>query len=166
MSDEPSHGFTHLDARGRAKMVDVGEKDQTRRRAVARAILRASDEVAQALVGEGPNPLEKGDAAAVARVAGIAAAKRCHLLIPLCHQINLTSVQVDIEWLDGVGVEVVAIAEAYDRTGVEMEALVAASTAALTLYDMAKSRERGMTIESIELEEKEGGRSGRWTRAE
>lgn len=145
-------------------MVDVGGKDQTRRRAVARAVLRSSDDVAEALVGEGSQPLEKGDAMAVARIAGIAAAKRCHMLIPLAHQVNLTSVTVDIEWHEGVGVEIVAAAEAYDRTGVEMEALVAASTAALTLYDMAKARERGMVIEWLGLEEKEGGKSGRWSR--
>lgn len=145
-------------------MVDVGEKDVTRRRAVARAVLRASDEVASALMGQGPDPLEKGDAQAIARIAGIAAAKRCHLLIPLCHSVSLTSVEIEMELQPGTGIVITATANALDRTGVEMEALTAASVAALTLYDMAKSRERGMTIESVRLEEKEGGRSGHWLR--
>lgn len=157
-------GFTHLDSRGQARMVDVGEKESTRRRAVASAVLRASDEVAQALMGVGPNSLEKGDAQAIARIAGIAAAKRCHLLIPLCHAITLTSVEIDMELLPGTGIKIRATANAKDRTGVEMEAMTAAAVAALTLYDMAKSRERGMFIESVCLEEKEGGRSGHWIR--
>lgn len=147
-------------------MVDVGEKDVTRRRAVATAVLRASDEVSAALMGQGPNPLEKGDAQAIARVAGIAAAKRCHLLIPLCHAVGLTSVEIEIELRAGTGIVITATANALDRTGVEMEALTAASVAALTLYDMAKSRERAMIIESVRLEEKEGGRSGHWLRGD
>lgn len=163
MSD---HGFTHLDPKGQARMVDVAEKDVTRRRAVARAVLRASDEVASALMGQGPDPLEKGDAQAIARVAGIAAAKRCHLLIPLCHAVSLTSVEIEMELQAGMGIVITATANALDRTGVEMEALTAASVAALTLYDMAKSRERAMTIESVRLEEKEGGRSGHWLRGD
>lgn len=145
-------------------MVDVGEKDVTRRRAVARAVLRASDKVAAALMGQGSSPLQKGDAQAIARVAGIAAAKRCHLLVPLCHAVDLTSVEIEMELQAGTGIVITATANALDRTGVEMEALTAASVAALTLYDMAKSRERGMTIESVRLEEKEGGRSGHWVR--
>lgn len=147
-------------------MVDVGEKEVTRRRAVATAVLRASDEVSAALMGTGPEPLEKGDAQAIARVAGIAAAKRCHLMIPLCHSVSLTSVEIEMERQAGRGIVITATANALDRTGVEMEALTAASIAALTLYDMAKSRERGMTIESVRLEEKEGGRSGHWLRGD
>lgn len=162
-ADSDSGELTHLDSRGRARMVDVSSKEATARRAVARAVLSATDATADALAGTGPEPLEKGDALAVARIAGIQAAKRTHELIPLCHPIRLSSVGVEIERVDG-GLEITATAEAVDRTGVEMEAIVAASVAAITLYDMAKSRERGMTIEWVGLLEKEGGRSGRWER--
>ena len=129
MSDE---GFTHLDSEGRARMVDVGAKEVTQRRAVA-------------------------------RVAGIQAAKRTSELIPLCHPLMLSSVQVDLtpgpSWVD-----IEATAETVDRTGVEMEALTACSVAALTVYDMCKARDRAMQVEALGLVEKSGGRSGDWHR--
>ncbi|MDP6868154.1 MAG: cyclic pyranopterin monophosphate synthase MoaC [Acidimicrobiales bacterium] len=155
-----ARGFTHLDEQGRARMVDVGGKDVTRRRAVARARITMQPETAQAL-DEGT--VAKGDVLAVARVAGIQAAKRTSELIPLCHPLILSSVVVDLVVGDSwVGVE--AVTETVDRTGVEMEALVACSVAALTVYDMCKAKDRSMTVESLGLHEKSGGRSGDWRR--
>lgn len=151
---------THLDAEGHVHMVDVGEKAETARRAVARAFLRMSDDTARAL-REGRTP--KGDVLATARLAGIMAAKRTPELIPLCHAIALTRVAVDLR-IEANGVAIEAVAEARDRTGVEMEAMTAASVAALTLYDMLKGIDRAMVIESVRLEEKSGGRSGHWVR--
>ena len=157
MSDE---GFTHLDSEGRARMVDVGGKEVTQRRAVARARVTMQEETAQALA-EGT--VAKGDVLAVARVAGIQAAKRTSELIPLCHPLMLSSVQVDLtpgpSWVD-----IEATAETVDRTGVEMEALTACSVAALTVYDMCKARDRAMQVEALGLVEKSGGRSGDWHR--
>lgn len=154
--------LTHLDEAGRARMVDVGDKAVTARRAVARARLRLRPETA-ALLAEGRLP--KGDALAVARLAGIMAAKRTSELIPLCHAVVLSSVAVDVAVDVDAGVaEVVAEARAADRTGVEMEALVAASTAALALYDMVKAVERGAVIERVELVRKTGGVRGDWER--
>ncbi|HZH02410.1 MAG TPA: cyclic pyranopterin monophosphate synthase MoaC [Myxococcaceae bacterium] len=152
--------LTHLDTRGEARMVDVGEKPRTHRRAVAEAYLRASEEVV-ALLRTGSAP--KGDVLATARVAGIMAAKRTPELIPLCHGVALTRVSVDLE-VQANGVRIVAAAEAQDRTGVEMEAMTAASIAALTLYDMLKSLDKGLVVERLALVEKEGGRSGHWRR--
>ena len=153
-------GFTHLDEQGRARMVDVAGKDVTHRRAVARARITMQAETARAL---GAGTVAKGDVLAVARVAGIQAAKRTSELIPLCHPLTLSSVAVDLMVGDSwVGVE--ATTETVDRTGVEMEALVACSVAALTVYDMCKARDRSMTVESLGLYEKSGGRSGEWWR--
>jgi cyclic pyranopterin phosphate synthase len=161
-SDDPSKLSSHLDERGQAHMVDVGAKAVTTRRAVATAFLRMGDATVAALrAGQTP----KGDVLATARIAGIMAAKRTPELIPLCHAIALTRVTVDLAVAEG-GVEVVATAEARDRTGVEMEAMTAASVAALTLYDMLKGIDRGMVIERVALEEKEGGRSGHWVRGQ
>jgi cyclic pyranopterin phosphate synthase len=150
--------LTHLTTGGAAHMVDVAEKAPTRRRAVARAVVRLAPKVARAIEA---GTIPKGDVLAVARVAGIQAAKKTPELIPLCHHIALTRVEVDfeIEGTKGV-VTIVAAVEALDRTGVEMEALVAASTAALALYDMVKSADRWATIEQVALFEKSGGRSG------
>lgn len=143
-------------------MVDVGEKAVTQRRAVAAARVRMRPETA-AQVGEGRLP--KGDALAVARLAGIMAAKRTSDLIPLCHQVALAAVEVDVEVDAAEGLVVVeATAHAADRTGVEMEALVAASTAALALYDMVKGVERGVVVERLGLVEKTGGARGDWRR--
>lgn len=141
-------------------MVDVGEKPVTARRAVARAEVRMAPETARRLrAGEHG----KGDAEATVRIAGIMAAKRTPELIPLCHAVALTGVTVDVVWGDA-GATITAAAECRDRTGVEMEAMTAASVAALALYDMVKGMERGVTVERVELVEKSGGRTGRWTR--
>jgi cyclic pyranopterin phosphate synthase len=154
--------LSHLGADGRAEMVDVSDKDVTARRAVARARVRVSPETAR-LVAAGNAP--KGDVVGVARIAGIQAAKRTHELIPLCHQLPLSfaGVEVAIDTEAGV-VELTAEARTTARTGVEMEALTAASVAALTIYDMVKGVERGAWIERVELVEKSGGRSGHWQR--
>lgn len=152
--------LTHLNDKGEARIVDIGDKAATHRRAVARARLEAKPETIAAILG---GTLKKGDAIAVARVAGIMAAKKTSELIPLCHPIALTSVAVDIAE-DGGTLLVTATAETTDRTGVEMEALTAASVAALTLYDMAKSMDRGMRIAAVELVEKSGGKSGTFRR--
>lgn len=155
--------LTHLDAAGRARMVDVADKQVTRREATARALVRMSPSTAEALV-EGRLP--KGDALSVARLGGIAAAKRTPELLLLCHQVALSSVEVQVEVEAESGVaEIIATAKAADRTGVEMEALVAATTAALNLYDMVKALERGVVIERVELVEKTGGARGDWRRA-
>jgi cyclic pyranopterin monophosphate synthase len=154
--------LTHLDERGRARMVDVGAKAPTERRAVARAVLRVTPQTAR-LLADGALP--KGDALPVARVAGIQAAKRTAELIPLCHQVALTAVEVDVTVdADAGTATVVASAAAADRTGVEMEALVAASIAALTLYDMVKAVERDATVEAVALVEKRGGVRGDYRR--
>jgi cyclic pyranopterin phosphate synthase len=154
--------LTHLDAKGQAHIVDIGEKAITRRRAVAQArLLGEADTIATIMGGT----LKKGDALAVARIAGIMAAKKTSELIPLCHPIPLTKVSVEIE-RDGDGaILILATAETTGQTGVEMEALVAASTAALTLYDMAKAIDRAMVISDLCLVEKSGGKSGDFTRA-
>ena len=152
--------LTHLDSSGRARMVDVGEKPATERRAVAQAVVRVSPETA-ARVQAGDAP--KGDVLGVARIAGIQAAKRTAELIPLCHPLALTFVGVEgsIEVSDG---RIVLTAEARTTgpTGVEMEAMTAASVAALTVYDMVKGIERGAEIAEVVLLEKSGGRSGLW----
>ncbi len=156
--------LTHLNAEGRAEMVDVSGKQVTARRAVARALVRVTPQTAR-LVAAGDAP--KGDVIAVARIAGIQAAKRTHELIPLCHQLPLafTGVEAAIDTATGV-IELTAEARTTARTGVEMEALTAAAVAALTVYDMVKGVERGAVIERVELIEKSGGRSGHWTRDE
>lgn len=151
---------SHLDGKGEARMVDVGGKEVTARAAAASAFV-AMSAATVALLREGRTP--KGDVLAVARIAGIQAAKRTPELIPLCHAIALTKVTVECAVEDG-GVRVRATAEARDRTGVEMEALTAASVASLTLYDMLKGVDRAMVIERIALDEKLGGRTGHWQR--
>ena len=154
--------LTHLDASGRARMVDVGDKPATERRALARAIVRVSPETA-AKVAAGDAP--KGDVIGVARIAGIQAAKRTSELIPLCHPLALSYVGVEgeIDAESGL-IELIADARTTGPTGVEMEALTAASVAALTVYDMVKGIERGAEITSVTLLEKSGGRSGHWRR--
>jgi cyclic pyranopterin phosphate synthase len=154
--------LTHLDSAGQARMVDVGEKPSTERRAVARAVLRVSPETARAvLAGDAP----KGDVLALARIAGIQGAKRTAELIPLCHPLPLSFVGVDAS-VDGEAgrIELRAEARTTGPTGVEMEALTAASVAALTIYDMVKGIERGAEITEVVLLEKSGGRSGHWSR--
>ena len=150
---------THVGARGEAHMVDVGAKAVTARRAVARAHV-AMQEATAARLRTGD--VAKGDVLATARIAGIQASKRTSELIPLCHAIALTRVTIELTPEDS-GVAIEAVAEALDRTGVEMEALTAASVAALTVYDMLKSVDRGMQI-TVELAEKTGGKTGAWVR--
>jgi cyclic pyranopterin phosphate synthase len=143
-------------------MVDVGDKRVTERTAIARAVVRMARET-RARLESGDVP--KGDVWATARIAGIQAAKRTHELIPMCHAIALTSVAIDLELdADGERVNVRATARATDRTGVEMEALTAATIASLTIYDMLKSIDRGIEIEHVALIEKHGGKSGDWSR--
>ena len=142
--------FSHLDEEGAARMVDVGEKMVIRRTATAAGRVRMSSETVEALRAKA---LPKGDALNTARIAGVMAAKRTSDLIPLCHGLNLTSVDLEFAVKDEE-VEILAVARASDRTGVEMEALTAVSVAALTLYDMCKSVDKGMAIEGIRLLEK------------
>lgn len=152
--------MTHLDEQGRAKMVDVGDKSITRRAAIASARVRTNAEVIKMIAKKS---LEKGDVLAVARVAGIMAAKKTSELIPLCHPISIESVSVDLT-LTTTTVEIQATARTTAKTGLEMEALTAVSVAALTVYDMCKSVDRSMTIEWIRLEQKSGGKSGEFRR--
>lgn len=155
--------LTHLDRRGRVRMVDVGEKAVTRREAIACGAVRMEPATLAAIVG---GTLKKGEALAAARIAGIMAAKRVHELIPLCHQLPLEAVEVDFRPDPAGGALLIqARAATTARTGVEMEALTAVSVAALTIYDMAKAIDRTMTIEAIRLVSKHGGRGGRFTRA-
>ncbi|WP_225206845.1 cyclic pyranopterin monophosphate synthase MoaC [Novosphingobium huizhouense] len=155
-------GLTHLDSHGHARMVDVGGKAETQRLAVAGGHIRMSGE-ALAAIRDGAAP--KGDVLAAARIAGIMAAKNTGALIPLCHPLALDAVRVDFTLTD-TGVTVTASASLTGRTGVEMEALVAASIALLTIYDMAKALDKGMVIEQVRLLEKRGGKSGDWKAAE
>ncbi len=150
--------LTHLDAQGKARMVDVGGKIETARVAVASGRIRMSAE-ALAAIREGDVP--KGDVLAAARIAGIMAAKKTAELIPLCHPLALDAVAVDFA-IEGDGVRATATASLTGRTGVEMEAMTATSIALLTIYDMAKALDKGMVIEQVRLIEKRGGKSGNW----
>ena len=154
-------GLTHLNERGEAHIVDIGDKAVTRRRAVAQARLSGAQQTIATIMGGG---LKKGDALAVARIAGIMAAKKTAELIPLCHPIPLTKVSVEIVADGSTAIRIEATAETTGQTGVEMEALVAASAAALTLYDMAKAIDRAMVISDLCLLEKSGGKSGDFVR--
>ena len=154
--------LTHLDESGAAHMVDVGSKQVTHRVASAEAIIRMKPETL-AMIVEGRAP--KGDVFAVARIAGIQAAKRTADLIPLCHPIPITKVSVELEPGEA-SVRILATCATDGKTGIEMEALTAAATAALALYDMCKAVDRGMEIASVRLLEKSGGASGMWTRAD
>lgn len=149
--------LTHLDSQGRANMVDVTDKAVTSREAVAQAVVRMRPETL-AMIVNGGHP--KGDVFAVARIAGIQAAKKTADLIPLCHPLMLTSVKVELSAQGTEAVLIVARCKLAGQTGVEMEALTAASVAALTLYDMCKAVDRGMTIEGVRVLEKLGGKSG------
>ena len=152
--------LTHLDAAGRARMVDVGAKATTARTATARAVVRMAPETA-ARVAAGDAP--KGDVVAVARIAAIQAAKRTDELIPLCHSLALTQLDPEVAVDPAAGtVTVTATARTTDRTGVEMEALTACAVGALTVYDMVKGIEKGVVVEDVRLLEKTGGRSGDW----
>ncbi len=156
--------LTHLDDKGAARIVDISGKDETRRVAIAEARLVATPEVVEAIFG---GTLKKGDAVAVARVAGIMAAKKTSELIPLCHPIPVTKIAVEIEKSDAPDtIAIEARVETTGRTGVEMEALTAASVTALTLYDMAKALDKSMTITGVRLMEKRGGKSGDYRRSD
>ncbi|MCY3792856.1 MAG: cyclic pyranopterin monophosphate synthase MoaC [Gammaproteobacteria bacterium] len=155
--------LTHQNDRGEANMVDVSAKAETERVALAEASLRVQAGTLAQIFDGG---LAKGDAVAVARVAGIQAAKRCAELIPLCHPLPLSRVSIDFEPLPPDQVRITAECRVTGRTGVEMEAVAAARIATLTLYDMCKAVDRGMAIESVRLLRKEGGRSGLWQREE
>ena len=152
--------LTHFDESGKARMVDVGDKSETKRIAVAAGRITMRPETA-AVIRDGT--AEKGDVLGVARVAGIMAAKRTWELVPMCHPLLLTKVGVDLV-VNGDGVDIEATVETRGKTGVEMEALTAVSVAALTVYDMVKALDRGMTIEGVRLLEKHGGASGDWVR--
>ncbi len=152
--------LTHLNARGEAHMVDIGAKADAGRRAVAEALIRMRRETLARIVD---GTLPKGDVLATARIAGIMAAKHTADLIPLCHPLPLSSVELDLVPLaTGDGLTITATCKVTGKTGVEMEALTAVSIAALTVYDMCKAVEKGMVIESVRLLEKEGGKSGHW----
>ena len=152
--------LTHLDERGAAHMVDVSAKEETRREATAQAVLRTRTDVVERLVA---GDLPKGEALAVARVAAIQAAKQTSTLIPLCHPLPLSAVSVDFEPA-GDSVRIVTTVRTTGRTGVEMEALTAATVGALTLYDMVKGVDRGARITDAEVLAKSGGASGDWRR--
>ncbi len=153
--------FSHFDAQGASRMVDVGKKEVTVRKARASGRVRMQPETLRLIRERG---VAKGDVLAVARLAGIMAAKETSRLIPLCHNVPLDSVSLDFQFPDEATVAIEAEARATARTGVEMEALVAVSMAALAIYDMCKSVDRGMVIGEVRLEEKSGGRSGAYVR--
>ncbi len=155
-------GFTHLDESGAAHMVDVGDKDATRRRAVARSVV-AMESTTAAAIADGD--VKKGDVLAVARIAGIQAAKRTADIIPLCHPLLLSKVAVDLT-VEESSVVIEAVVETTGPTWVEMEALHACTAAALTIYDMCKALDRAMVISDVMLIEKSGGRSGDFRRPE
>ncbi len=154
--------WTHLDAQGHARMVDVGEKATTARRAVARAYVYMQAETLEAIVEQ---QVAKGDVIQVARIAGIMAAKQTSSLIPMCHPLALTNVSVDL-WTEAEMSRVRIEAEVRNigQTGVEMEALTAATVAGLTVYDMCKSMDRGMRLTDVELVYKSGGKSGEYVK--
>lgn len=153
--------LTHFDESGASRMVDVGAKPETERVARASAVVRMLPSTL-ALIRD--KQVAKGDVLEVARLAGIMAAKKTADLIPLCHPLPLTSVKVEFAFPSDDSVRVEATAKVFARTGVEMEALTAVSVAALTVYDMCKAADRGMTVESVRLEEKDGGKSGHFVR--
>jgi len=161
MTEDQRSALTHVDARGEARMVDVSAKAVTVRTATASGRLVTTPAVVALLRGEG---VPKGDALAVARIAGIQAAKRTPDLVPLCHPVAIHAVTVDLEVTDD-GVAIVATVRTADRTGVEMEALTCVAVAGLTLVDMVKAVDRSAAITDIRVEEKSGGRSGTWRRA-
>ena len=153
-----SNKLTHLDDQGRARMVDVGHKPDTERVAIARGEVQMKMETLELIrLGQ----IKKGDVLTVAQIAGITASKRTSELIPLCHPLSLTKIDVDLELDEAIpGVVITATAQTIGKTGVEMEALTAVSVAALTVYDMAKAAEKTMRIQNIRLIEKHGGQSG------
>lgn len=156
----PAAGLTHFDDAGAARMVEVGAKPETARAAIASGVIRMQPATARAVRA---GTIGKGDVLGVARIAAIQAAKRASDIIPLCHPLRLTGVDVDLR-VARDAVHISATVRAFDRSGVEMEALAAVSAAALTVYDMCKAIDRGMTISEVRLDEKRGGKSGTWSR--
>jgi cyclic pyranopterin phosphate synthase len=156
--------FSHLDESGAARMVNIGDKENTAREAGAEARVSMNPETL-GLITEGEVP--KGDVFSTARIAGIMAAKRTHEIIPLCHPLRIDSIEIDFEIdEEDSSVRIESRARATDRTGVEMEALTAAGVAALTVYDMCKAVDRGMEVSALRLLFKSGGKSGTWSRTE
>jgi cyclic pyranopterin phosphate synthase len=153
--------FTHFDERGASRMVDTSQKPETLREARASGLIRLARETVKLINNK---EMAKGDVLEVARLAGIMAAKRTCELIPLCHPLPITAVSIDFAFPSEETIQIDAIVRIFGRTGVEMESLTAVSVAALTIYDMCKSVDRGMTIERIRLEAKSGGRSGTFAR--
>jgi cyclic pyranopterin phosphate synthase len=164
MREASFHGLSHLTPEGEARMVDVSAKAETAREAVARAVVTMKPATLAAIRA---GQVKKGDVLGVARTAGILAAKRTPELIPLCHPLRITGVDMTFEMNRRAStLTIEARVRTVDKTGVEMEALTAAAVAALTVYDMVKAVEKGVTIESLGLTEKSGGKSGRWVRPE
>jgi cyclic pyranopterin phosphate synthase len=157
---KPPAKLTHFDAAGAAHMVEVGAKPETARVAIASGTVEMAAATAEVVRA---GKIGKGDVLGIARVAGIQGAKRASDVIPLCHPLRLTGVDVDLR-VEGNAVKITATVRAFDRTGVEMEALAAVSAAALTVYDMCKAIDRGIVIREIRLDEKRGGKSGTWRR--
>jgi cyclic pyranopterin phosphate synthase len=153
--------LSHINSAGEANMVDVSDKAVTQRRAVAQATVQMRPETLLAIQND---ELKKGEVLAVARVAGIQAAKRCSDLIPLCHPLPINKVKIDFEVLSATQLRIQAECRVSGQTGVEMEALTGASVAALTVYDMCKAIDKAMVISDVCLLEKQGGKSGEWTR--
>lgn len=151
--------LTHLNTKGEAHMVDVSDKADTARTAIAQSLIELTPAIVAAITDDN---LPKGDLYATARIAGIQAAKKCSDLIPLCHPLPLSKITVDIE-LQGDSLAITALCKTTGKTGVEMEALTAASVAALTVYDMCKGLDKGMIIRETKLLEKSGGKSGDWS---
>jgi len=163
MANDPTGKLTHLGADGAANMVDVGDKNDTVREAIAEGFVAMTSETLETILA---GNAKKGDVIATARIAGIMAAKKTHELIPLCHPLMLSKVSVEIEPdRELPGLRVQALARLSGKTGVEMEALTAASVACLTIYDMAKAIDKGMEIGPVRLLSKTGGKSGTWTRS-
>jgi cyclic pyranopterin phosphate synthase len=161
MTNSDPADLPHLTAAGTARMVDVSDKDVTARRAAASGLVRLSDAAVQALRDQ---TVPKGDALAVARIAGIQASKKTAELIPLCHPLPISGVEIDLEVVEG-GVRIAAEVRTTGRTGVEMEALTVVSVAALAVIDMIKAIDRGAVITDIQVESKSGGRRGDWRRS-
>lgn len=154
--------LSHVDLMGKARMVDVTKKEKTQRMAIASGRVKMKVATLELIV---KNQIAKGDVLSVARIAGIQAAKRTYELIPLCHPLGLTGVEIEFNIVKKTSiVEVIAVVKCADRTGVEMEALTAVAVACLTIYDMAKAVDKGMVISDIKLLEKRGGKSGDWRR--
>jgi len=157
MTQNSSQNFSHTDNQGNASMVDISDKDITQRMARAEIFVHVKAETENQIK---QNELAKGDVLATARIAGIQAAKKCSDLIPLCHPLMINKAGVSFEWLSGNRLRIESICKVSGKTGIEMEALTAASVAALTVYDMCKAIDKSMVINGLKLLEKEGGRSG------